>query len=440
MASGRTARLLPKPTWWDSFLFLALMSGPPKFRDRDLMASLQGSVDAVVLLHIGVWLCGGLWVLGRLFPATTRRGVLPAGNVALVIAALFIGSLTLSLFDSPGVLLTAFTVGQFAVMLSFTWLFTHRYGAWASLRLVFIGVAILALTTVALVFIAPDLVMYGDTDIVLGVTRIRGDLIADTGSLAVIGLVLCLSNAPSIRPPVFWSAFSIFCALLAGSRTRNAYVAFVGFLFLGFLYGKNSRVRKLFLPIMLLSVAIVLADALGPAMEYVVRERDSVENLSDRIPLWQYLTTEVMTESPLTGMGYYAASRVLGPQYNRGLGNAHSTPVEVLVGGGLIALVLYVLLCASLIWFAARLLLIARGHPAAVAASGLLLVNLVMGFTTPAALQPGPLGFVFWMLPAILPRLFHEASASARAAMAARAFRSPARVHGSPAAVSGHVR
>jgi len=41
MASGRTARLLPKPTWWDSFLFLALMSGPPKFRDRDLMALRQ---------------------------------------------------------------------------------------------------------------------------------------------------------------------------------------------------------------------------------------------------------------------------------------------------------------------------------------------------------------------------------------------------------------
>ena len=86
----------------DSFLFLALMSGPPKLRDRDLMASLEGSIDAVVLLHIAVWVCGGLWVLGRLFPATVRRGVLPAGNVALVIAALFIGSLTLSLLESPG--------------------------------------------------------------------------------------------------------------------------------------------------------------------------------------------------------------------------------------------------------------------------------------------------------------------------------------------------
>jgi len=201
IASGRTARLLPKPTWWDSFLFLALMSGPPKFRDRDLMASLQGSVDAVVLLHIGVWLCGGLWVLGRLFPATTRRGVLPAGNVALVIAALFIGSLTLSLFDSPGVLLTAFIVGQFAVMLSFTWVFTHRFGAWASLRLMFIGAATLAVTIVALVFVAPGMVIYGD-NIILGVTRISGELIADTGSLAVIGLVLCLSDAPPLRPPV----------------------------------------------------------------------------------------------------------------------------------------------------------------------------------------------------------------------------------------------
>ena len=59
--------------------------------------------------------------------------------------------------------------------------------------------------------------------------------------------------------------------------------------------------------------------------------------MSARIPLWQHLTSTVMREAPLTGLGYYAASRVYAIEFNRGLGNAHSAFFEVLLGGGLVA-------------------------------------------------------------------------------------------------------
>src|SRR5687767_6863078 len=119
MTSAPSTRVAHAPNWFDSLLFLALMSGPPKFRDRDPFASLAAEIDLAVLIQIGVWTCGGLWVLARLYPSALRRGVVPPLNPAQAIGALFIAALTLSLLESPGILLTAFTVGQFAVMLGF---------------------------------------------------------------------------------------------------------------------------------------------------------------------------------------------------------------------------------------------------------------------------------------------------------------------------------
>ena len=58
--------------------------------------------------------------------------------------------------------------------------------------------------------------------------------------------------------------------------------------------------------------------------------------MSDRIPLWQSLMAVVMREAPWTGLGYYAASRIWAADFNPGLGNAHSTFFEILLGGGII--------------------------------------------------------------------------------------------------------
>jgi O-antigen ligase len=402
---GRVAHV---PNWLESLLFLALMSGPPKFRGRDPFASLAGTVDAVVAIHAVIWTCGGLWVLARLYPAVLRGRGVPV-NGAQLVGALFIASLTLSLPQSPGVLLTAFTLGQFAVMLSFAWVFTHRFGTASCLRHIFLGVVILTFATIAAVYLAPGLVTE-ESGLVAFESRLRGDYIADTGSLAVIGLVLSLSNAAPLRGPTFWALFGMFGGLLFLSRTRSAYVALAAFLVIGFIYGKRLRVRQVLLPLSGLMFAFFLMDTISSAADYLVRERETIETMSDRIPLWTYLTTAVMRESPLTGLGYYAASRVVGTEYNAGLGNAHSAFFEVLVGGGLIGAALYIALCASLLRFAARALRTASGDPQVVAAAGLLVGALVLGLATPAALQPGPLGFAFWSLTAILPRVCREAT------------------------------
>jgi O-antigen ligase len=389
------------PNWFESLLFVALMSGPPKFRERDPLASLTGTIDLMVVIHMVVWTCGGLWVLARLYPFILRRRLVPALNPAQKMGGVLILALSLSVWDSPGVLLTAFTLAQFAVMLTFLWLFTHRFGTRRCLHHLFICVTVLAVITAAATIIAPDFV----TDESM---RVRGDYIADTGIVAVIGLVFCLSNVPELRGLKFWAVLCLFGTLLAASRTRSAYVAFLAYLAFGFVYGKRLPVRKLVVPLLAIAFSVVLLDAFTSTTDYLVREKESVGTMSDRIPLWQHLTTTVMDKAPITGLGYYAASRVVATEYNPGLGNAHSAFFEILVGGGVLGVTIYLLLCASMAWFAARLLRASGDQPATVAAVGLLWVTVLMGVTTSAAFQAGPMGFGFWALTAVLPAMWRE--------------------------------
>jgi hypothetical protein len=59
----RDGTVRPRPTWLDSVLFLALMSGPPSIRDRDMYASLAGVIDTAIAVRVGVWALGALWIV-----------------------------------------------------------------------------------------------------------------------------------------------------------------------------------------------------------------------------------------------------------------------------------------------------------------------------------------------------------------------------------------
>jgi O-antigen ligase len=181
------------------------------------------------------------------------------------------------------------------------------------------------------------------------------------------------------------------------------------YLIVGFFYGHRLPVRR-FVPLLAtLAVALLLFEAVAPTADYIVRESQSVGTMSDRLPLWGHLTRAVMDEEPVIGLGYYAASRVLAPRHNWALGNAHSVFFEVLVGGGLVSAILYLGLCLALIWYAARLLRLAGGHPHVVTVVGLLGIALVQGVTASEGINPGPLGFSFWSVTALLPAMCRAA-------------------------------
>jgi len=404
MANVRASWAARAPTLLESLLFLALMTGPPKFRYRDVTASLTGAIDSAVLVQIAVWTCGGLWAFARLYPTALKWRAAPVVSGVQVLGALFIVAMSLSIWRSPGVLLTAFMLGQLAVMLLFAWVFVTRFGPSTYLRHLFAGVFILTLIMGVAVVLAPELVLVGSN------LRIRGDRIAPTGPVAAMSLVFCLSNIPRLSSALFWPALAFFGVMLAASRTRTAYVSFLVYLAMGFIAGKGLRVRKLVPLLAGLTLSLFLLEAVTQTTDYLVRDTATVQTMSDRVPLWEHLTKTVMREEPLTGLGYYAASRILAPQYNSSLGNAHSAFFEVLVGGGLVGAAGYLMLCASLLWCAGRLLHVASGQPNAVATVGLLSVVLIQGITSSEALNAGPIGFTFWSLTALLPALYRESA------------------------------
>jgi hypothetical protein len=415
--SGKPLRV---PTWIDTLLFLAVMSGPPAIRDRDMYASLAGEVDAAVLVKLVIWACAGLWVVGRLAPSLLRYGRIPAVNRAQTLGVLLVASLTLSLWGSPGFLLTAFTLLQFVIMIAFAWVFTERYGYSIYLRYLFVGVCLLTVVLLIAAWVAPTMVIDELNQ------RFRGERIAPTGAVAGMGLIFCLSNLPRLKSTWFVGAVGLFGVLLAISRMRTAYVGMLAYLMIGYLFGAGLRVRRLVPVLVAGSLAVIVLGTYTSAADYLVRDPKSIQDMSDRIPLWEHLTTTVMSKQPLIGLGFYAASRVLAPEHNPRLGNAHSAFFEFLVGGGILGAVLYVALCAVLLSYAVRLLTMARGQPEAVATGGLFVFALLLGLTATDAVLAGPVGFTFWSMTAILPMMCRDAVARDARANAAMLHR---RVH-----------
>ena len=128
------------------------------------------------------------------------------------------------------------------------------------------------------------------------------------GSVAVVGLVLPVQRASYAGPflgrivPVRWAAGRI--------RTRSAFVALLSFLVIAFTQGRGLRVRQLIVPFVMFAFGVFVMDAMTSTTEFVVRDAQSIGSMSDRIPLWRSLTSTVKREAPLTGLGYYAASRL----------------------------------------------------------------------------------------------------------------------------------
>src|SRR5262245_53105070 len=93
MSSTQSRPRALSPNWFEPPRSVPLLSGPPQFRGRDPLASLQGAIDPIVLLHVGVWSLGGLWVLARLYSSLVRRGVVPSLDSTQIAGILLIAGL-----------------------------------------------------------------------------------------------------------------------------------------------------------------------------------------------------------------------------------------------------------------------------------------------------------------------------------------------------------
>jgi O-antigen ligase len=150
----------------------------------------------------------------------------------------------------------------------------------------------------------------------------------------------------------------------------------------------------------------VVGGALAHLEEY--RPAESIWSLSDRVGLWAYLVDAMWTKSPWFWLGYFSASRLYGPEFNEGLGTAHSVFIEVLCGGGIVSFAILLLVWCFLLFYVLQLL---RGPvtPTSFAVIGLLLVASAFLFIG-SELEADPAGFVFWILVASAPLLIQQHS------------------------------
>jgi hypothetical protein len=302
--------------------------------------------------------------------------------------------------------LAAFKIYQMLVSLSFMHFFVQRFGRQWCLKKIFWGSALLCVAVAIGAFYSPDLVWIS-SDFNPDPSRLRGELIASTGVVSTFAIILLLTGVRRIWRVLPLALLSLFLALLVLSLTRTAYVVILVFFALVLIKRPDAKSLK---QLVYLASAVALAlyayHWLPNLSEY--RNPEAVSSLDDRIGLWRYLSNITLTQSPWWGLGYYSSSRVYGPQYNPGLGTAHSMFFEILLGGGVLSFALFIALCALLSMYAAYLLFKNRDR-FSFAVATLFLASVILG-SMGDEIDSGPVAICFWYSAAVLPWMYQRSS------------------------------
>jgi len=398
--TGREPRFLRRQaTLATTLLFLLIFSGPPKFRIRAPEASLRGDMDWVVVMHILVWGLAGAWVLRQLVEPGRITRLLKRLSLPQKLGLTMTLCLAVSAVLSKAPAFSLFKIYQMAVTLLFMQLFVDRFGHKNCLRKIFWGTVLLCGAIAACSVVAPDMVWIA-SDFNPNPSRLVGYLIAPTGSVSVFAIILLLTGVRKIWRAVPLALMSVCLGLLAFSLLRTAYLVMFGFVVLALIKRPDAKALKQFAYASgALALGLYAYELLPKLSNY--RQPEDVANLGDRIGLWSYLSHITLTQSPWLGLGYYSASRLYGPLYNTALGNAHSMFLEILLGGGVVSLALFMALCIMLSVQAAYLLFKNRDR-FTFAIATLFFASLVFG-AMGDEIDSGPVAMCFWYSATVLP-------------------------------------
>jgi O-antigen ligase len=271
------------------------------------------------------------------------------------------------------------------------------------LKHLFAGYVALAVAIGAAAIIAPELVYTenraGFTDF-----RLRGDLIANTGTVAATGLVLALGYPKVIkRRAVHAAIVAGFFVLLVLALTRSGWAVLLAFLLLAIVRLPSSKPLYYFLYGLLVSIPVALMFQGSEIIErWIVRDPESLTTMSARIPLWQYTLSQSMEISPWIGVGFYA-NRYITTSYLADIGTSHGSYVEVLSGGGIVSFVAFSAMLIVELILAARLFLSYGKDPAVFTVVALLVGTLLLGVTSESMLVGSGASFVFYVLLSLIP-------------------------------------
>jgi hypothetical protein len=394
LGSKNTLRAVT-PSLGVSLLFFLLFSGPPKLRIRDPGASLEGLIDWSILLNVSAWIAGGLWAWSNRHAWPLRRRFWSAPLEEKLTLLLF-GLLAASVALSPAPAFSAFKVYQLGVTYAIVRIFLARFGLPELLKGMFWSCAILASADIVAVFFAPDLVLFESE---VGALRFRGDLIAQTGVVSLIGLILLLTSQSDLPGKKWTLWFGVFGTVLVFSLMRTSYIVVAVVLVLAAIRRPNIPILRRLSTLAIVSAPLFIGFLLSALDKY--RKAEDVWTLSSRIGLWTYLMDATVSQGPWFGLGYFAASRVYAPEFNPALGTAHSAFMEIYVGGGLVSLLTFCLIWGIL---AARItkLYLHQSDKYSFALVALFCASLLLNLIG-SELQAEPSGFCFWCLVASVP-------------------------------------
>lgn len=404
-------------------MFLAILSGPPRLRVRDPLASLSGVVDYAVLISALVWGLAAFWVFLNLGGFLLLRKSLPRFEPLVVLALLLGALLSLSALLANPILLPLYRAIQTLIAVMFGFFWVRRFGIDSTLRHLLAGfiamgiaIGVCAVATPGLVWVdeggtALQAAKFGEgfVDFAEGAARLRGDYIGPTGTTAVIGLVLLLGyptlllRYPTLKRRVaYLFAVALLLTLFILARERAAYVAFALFVLLAYVSFPASRPLRLFLYSLPIGASIVIvAGWVAPLSGWLIREQDTVSTLSDRIPLWQFTASYVVENVFWFGYGL-SANRTITLAYNEGLGTSHSAYLEIFSGGGMISFAVFMVLLVLELAVAIRLLAWFGRRPEVFVIVSLLLATIVFGVVSEEIVIASPASLVFWVLPSLL--------------------------------------
>ena len=396
--------LYKRPTIVAAVLFLSILSGPPRFRMRDPEASLRGDLDWVVILHAAVWGLAGLWILWQFCKRFQAGRPLLRLRLPQILGLAMILALAASVWRSDAPALTAFKVYQMLVSLLFTQIFAERFGVWTSLKTMLWGNALLCGAIAFCALFVPDEV-WTYSEFNPDPSRLFGGRIASTGVVSLLAIILLLTVVRKIWRVLPLALLASFSAMLLVSLLRTAYIT--AFVFLALVLLKRPNIKPARRLAYSLCAFLLLLYAFGRLPNVsLYRDPATVSSLGDRVGLWGHLAAVTLSRSPWLGLGYYSASRIYGPEYNPGLGTAHSMLLEVLAGGGVLSFALLLTLCVTLSRYAGGLLY-ARRDRLSFATSSLLLACFLFGFMG-EEIDSGPVAIGFWYCAAVLPWLYEQ--------------------------------
>jgi len=360
---------------------------------------LAGELDVELYIQILVWTVIGTSALWKFWEARKELHFTRSHKAAMFLLA----CLAISTAFSPNWKLTAFKVFQVCVLFAFTMLFVQRWGIRTTLdRIFWASIALLLLVTFTWLVSSTLMSDWSETDAL----RLRGGPIANVAALSTFAIVHVLSRGRR------WWSFPMLCGLFAQlffSLTRIAWGATaIVFAMAVVIRPKIGGMRYVWIACIFVVIFALFFNPLAAIDKY--RPSEDAGTLTGRIPLWTFLISSTLEESPWFGIGFVSGARAVMQDIEPMLGGGHSQFVDVLVGSGVIGALAFLVLMVMNLIVATKLLKHAK-RALAFEVLGLYAASFIMGLVG-NEIDSTAAGFVFWTMISLLPYSLSIASAA----------------------------